>query len=118
MKFLQKLRLLVIDYCFLRKIRKKILKTVKSYTGEKISLFDYGNVSPDLTSRKHVFCIIVSTDDEKHFLKKNKNLNNMLNHLLCETNAENSGKHKIDFLFESQETIDRESNGNWFEHFK
>ena len=66
MKLLIKTRLVIMNYCVLRKFRKIILKTVKFYTGEKISIFDYGNVSPDLTSRKYVFCIIVSSDDEKY----------------------------------------------------
>ncbi len=68
---------------------------------------------------KHlVFVVGVPTDEEKNILKENNNFIHSLNILLVKFGWPEKARKHVIFDIESQETVDRENNGNWWYHYK
>jgi hypothetical protein len=68
---------------------------------------------------KHlVFIAGVPTDKEKNELKSNQSILNQMRELLEKYNWPVEARKHIHFDIESQETVNRESNGNWWYHYK
>ena len=65
-----------------------------------------------------VFWICVQSDEEKLRLQSDLNLMKTLRQVLSQFDYPANAADKVHIDFESQETVDRESNGNWFIHFK
>jgi hypothetical protein len=68
---------------------------------------------------KHlVFVVGVPSDDEKNRLKTDIDFNNRMTQLLVTYNWPVDARKYALFDIESQETVDRENNGNWWYHYK
>ncbi len=68
---------------------------------------------------KHlVFVVSVPTDDAKESLKSSSSFTASMRELLGKFNWPIQARPEIVFDIESQETVDRESNGNWWHHYK
>ena len=68
---------------------------------------------------KHmVFVVGVPTDEEKEQLKSDQKIKDEFKSLLETYNWPIGARDHVAFDIESQETIDRESNGNWWHHYK
>lgn len=68
---------------------------------------------------KHmVFIAGVQTDVEKETLKSDRNIQNKMRELLVKYNWPINARKHVHFDIESQETVDRENNGNWWYHYK
>ncbi len=68
---------------------------------------------------KHlVFVVGVPSDEEKNQLKNNKEFNQLLKLTLTKYNWPEKAIDYVTFDIESQETVDRENNGNWWHQYK
>jgi hypothetical protein len=65
-----------------------------------------------------VFVVGVQTDAEKERLKSDPVFSGLLKNLLSLRNWPSSAREHVVFDIESQETVDRETNGNWWYHYK
>lgn len=65
-----------------------------------------------------VFWICVQTDQEKLGLSRNEKLLNELRNLLVIHEYPEISRPFVNIGFESQETVDRESQGDWYLHYK
>ena len=65
-----------------------------------------------------VFVVGVSTDAEKIKLKTDSAFDEKIKHLLIKYNWPSAARKSVAFDIESQETVDRETNGNWWYHYK
>lgn len=62
--------------------------------------------------------ICVKSDDQKNRLEKNRELNGLLRGILEEWDYPAEARSHVGIGFESQETVDRESHGHWWHHWK
>ncbi|MBS1571348.1 MAG: hypothetical protein JST62_02985 [Bacteroidetes bacterium] len=97
-------------------IKDDIIKIIKPACKEKFFIFYYG--AYDIDPRHLVYWICIKTDDLKTKLSNDKILNSKLRHILTINNYPSEAIANVHIGFESQETVDRESNGHWFHHFK
>lgn len=68
---------------------------------------------------KHlIFVVGVPTDSEREKLKSDVDFDNDIRHLLVNYNWPFEARKHVFFDIESQETVDRENNGNWWYHYK
>jgi hypothetical protein len=68
---------------------------------------------------KHlVFVIAVTSDVERDMLRSNVALNRALRELLIRFSWPEFARQHVIFDIESQETVSRETNGNWWYHYK
>jgi len=68
---------------------------------------------------KHlVFVVGVQTDEQKDQLKTDQNFNDKIRSLLEKYHWPNEARKHVSFDIESQETVDRETDGNWWYHYK
>lgn len=68
---------------------------------------------------KHlVFVIGVPTDEVREAMKSDKELVLSFSNLLEAYNWPKPARTEVVFDIESQETVDRENNGNWWYHYK
>lgn len=68
---------------------------------------------------KHlVIWVCVKTDAEKQRLEADENLMLTLREILVQYDYPREGRDSVHIGFESQETVDRESDGEWFYHWK
>jgi hypothetical protein len=65
-----------------------------------------------------VYWICVRTDAERDRLASDPNLVASLRQTLVECAYPLEGRSEVHIGFESQETVDRESEGNWWYHWK
>lgn len=65
-----------------------------------------------------VFVVGVTTDEAKETLKQSDNFNASMRALLGTFNWPKQARENVVFSIESQETVDRDSNGNWWYHYK
>jgi hypothetical protein len=72
----------------------------------------------DINPKHLAYWICVQTDKMKDELRENIELNNTLRTLLEKHEYPKDSQKAVHIGFESQETVDRESKGNWYHHFK
>jgi hypothetical protein len=100
----------------IRVIEKEIKKLVSIVCNENFSVLQYG--AYEINPKHLVFWICVDTDKMKEKLMDNESLKNKLNELLVIHKYPKDAINYVFIGFESQETVDRESKGDWFLHFK
>jgi hypothetical protein len=72
----------------------------------------------EIDPKNLVFVVGVSTDKEKRNLKIDVKFNNNMKALLIKYNWPIESRKHVVFDIESQETVDRESSGHWWQHYK
>ncbi|MDR1153695.1 MAG: hypothetical protein LBL04_03210 [Bacteroidales bacterium] len=97
-------------------IEDDIKKIIVFVCDEKFWISWYG--AYDIDPKHLVFWICVETDEMKLKLQSNITLINKLRNLLIKHNYPEQARPFVYIDFESQETVDRESRGNWYHHFK
>jgi hypothetical protein len=97
-------------------VERAITDEMGRHAKEKFWVTHYGanNIHP-----KHlVYWIVVGSDYEKHRLEADSGLMAVLRSLLMKYDYPIEGRDGVHIGFESQETVDRESNGNFYHHWK
>ena len=97
-------------------IKEDIEKLVSKYCKEKFWIDWYG--AYDIDPKHLVFWVCVQTDKMKLALKSNFELINGLGNLLVKHSYAEQARQSVFIDFELQETVDKESNGSWYQHFK
>jgi len=108
MKFVLKLKIICI--------RWSIKRLVKNTTSEKCSVISYG--AYDISPKHLVFLICIQTDQEKIRLLNNAYLMHELRNTLLKFDYPEDFRKDVKIDFESQENVDRKSNGDWYVHLK
>lgn len=98
------------------RIELAIKNMVERYVHEKFWVTHYG--ANDIHPRHLVYWICVESDEEKKRLVDEKDLGKQLRALLVEHGYPIPGRHEVHIGFESKQTVDRESGGNWWHHWK
>ena len=107
MKFLLKRKI--------RRIESELRKMLRS-KGIKPNVWSFGAYYID---PKHlVFVVGVSTDHEKASLKNSPDFGAQMRGLLDKYNWPIAARSAVSFDVESQETVERETDGNWWYHYK
>ncbi|WP_160292173.1 hypothetical protein [Pedobacter lusitanus] len=97
-------------------IKDDIEKLIMHYCEEKFWIEWYG--AYDIDPKHLVFWICIQSDEMKLNLKVNSELINKLRNILIKNNYPEQARQYVSIDFESQETVNRESAGNWYQHFK
>ncbi|WP_313032209.1 hypothetical protein [Soonwooa sp.] len=97
-------------------IKSDLKKIIAEYCTEKFSITYYG--AYEINPNYLVFWICVKTDSMKNKLSQNEALREKLKNVLYTNDYPKNSIKSVIIDFESQETVDRESNGNWYFHFK
>lgn len=98
------------------KIKKDIESIISTTCNEKFSVLQYG--AYEINPKHLVYWICVDTDKIKNKLSNDKRLNELLRNVLVEAEYPTEAVNDVFIGFESQETVDRESQGDWYLHFK
>ncbi len=99
-----------------RLIKSDISKLIGTVCKEKFWVTWYG--SYDIHPKHLVFWICVQTDREKHKLISDAALMCSLRTILETRDYPVNGRSFVHIGFESEETVARESDGNWHYHFQ
>jgi len=97
-------------------IKGEIQKITSQYCNEEFWIHWYGAYKID--PKNLVFWICVTSDLMKQNLVSNPQLMIRLRALLVKYDYPENARQSVAIDFESQETVDRESNGSWYVHFK
>lgn len=97
-------------------IQSAMARRVAASAREKSWVTYYG--ANDIHPRHLVYWICVESDAEKHRLAADAVLYAELRELLTRFNYPVEGRDEVHIGFESQETVDRESGGDWWRHWK
>lgn len=97
-------------------IKEAIEKLISPICNERFFIDWYG--AYEIDPKYLVFWICVKSDKMKLSLKSNTALIKELRGLLIKHNYPEQARQFVSIDFESQETVDRESKGNWHQHFK
>ena len=97
-------------------IEQAIKDEVGHHTSEKFWVTHYG--ANDIHPRHLVYWIVVVSDQEKCRLESDSLLIAELRSLLVKHDYPVEGRDGVHIGFESQETVDRESGGNFYHHWK
>ncbi|RVU00046.1 hypothetical protein EOD41_13880 [Mucilaginibacter limnophilus] len=97
-------------------IEVQIKQLVKQYCTENYWITHYGSF--DIHPKHLVYWICVKSDKMKASLEQNTILNEQLRFVLRDNDYPEEGINHVHIGFESQETVDRESDGNWWFHWK
>lgn len=89
---------------------------IQSLCKEKFWIDWYG--AYEIDAKNLVIWICVETDATKLRLESDRELIIRLKELLTKYDYPEEARSSVHIGFESQETVDRESNGSWYEHFK
>jgi hypothetical protein len=98
------------------RIEQAIDGVLSGVTREKHWVTHYGANS--IHPKHLVYWICVESDFEKKRLEDDSELNRRLRAVLAEQKYPIEGSGEVHIGFESQETVDRESGGNWYHHWK
>jgi hypothetical protein len=97
-------------------IKESIQPIVRPICDERLWVSYYG--AYDIDPKHLVFWICVQSDNMKSKLRSDEQLVKQLRSLLDKHDYPQQARASVIIDFESQETVDRESNGNWYAHFK
>jgi len=97
-------------------IQSALARGVAASAREKSWVTYYG--ANDIHPRHLVYWICVESDAEKERLVADTALYAELRGLLTRYNYPTEGRDEVHIGFESQETVNRESGGNWWQHWK
>ena len=97
-------------------IVKDIKKEVKPYCNEPFWIDWHGAYKID--PKYLAINVCTQTDKAKLELSSNDKLKNKITNLLAKHSYPVQARPLIHIGFESEETVKRESNGNWYQHFK
>ncbi len=97
-------------------IERAISDEMGRHTDEKFWVTHYG--ANDIHPRHLVYWIVVRSDYEKGRLEADSALIAALRSLLVKYDYPIEGRDGVHIRFESQETVDRESGGNFYHHWK
>ena len=89
---------------------------VKPYCDERFWIDWYG--AYEIDPKNLAIWVCVKTDKTKLKLESNSELNTRLNQLFIKHDYPIQARSLVQVGFESQETVNRESHGNWYNHFK
>ncbi|RZJ91407.1 MAG: hypothetical protein EOO20_05115 [Chryseobacterium sp.] len=93
------------------------IKTIfQSFSEEKFWIDWYG--AYDIDPKNLVIWICVESDQAKSTFQSSPELMNKLREVLVKHNYPEQAIPFVYIGFESQETVDRDSGGNWYHHFK
>jgi len=97
-------------------IERALASAVRAVAYEEVWVTHYGayDIHPGLL----VYWVCVKTDAEKHRLEVDEELMRQLRKTLIQHNYPSEGREYVHIGFESQETVHRESGGNWWFHWK
>ena len=98
------------------RIERAIKEEVARHTREKMWVTHYG--ANDIHPKHLVYWIVVNSDKEKHRLEQDAALMTTLRGLLDHYEYPAEGRSGVHIGFESQETVSRESSGNFWYHWK
>lgn len=98
------------------KIKKDIESIVSEVCNEKFSVLHYG--AYEINPKHLVYWICVDTDEVKNKLSSDDSLKEILRNTIIKAEYPSEAVDDVFVGFESQETVDRESNGDWYLHFK
>ena len=98
------------------RIKGDIEKLIKSICEEKFWVEWYG--AYDIDPKNLAFWICVPTDETKERLELNSDLMDNIRLLFDKYDYPEQARKHVHIGFESQEAVDRESNGDWYLHFK
>jgi len=97
-------------------VERAITDEVGRHAKEKFWVTHYG--ANHIHPRHLVYWIVVGSDHEKCRLEADSALMAELRSLLVKYDYPSEGRNGVHIGFESQETVDRESNGNLYYHWK
>ncbi len=97
-------------------VESDIKALMKQYFKGRYWVTHYG--AYDIDAKNLVYWICVDTDSERDKLRSDKSLNGELSEILIKRNYPEKARPLVGIDFESQQTVDRESDGNWWMHFK
>jgi hypothetical protein len=97
-------------------IESDLAATARAVAREELWVTHYGAF--DIHPKHLVYWICVKTDAEKQRLEKDEALRRRLRELLSRYDYPPEGRDCVHIGFESHETVDRESAGNWWHHWK
>lgn len=92
------------------------IKYLLRQVGIKPVVWSFG--AYDIDPKHLVFVVGVPTDKQKNNLKADNLFCDNIKFLLEKYNYPITARKHIVFDIESQETVDRETNGNWWYHYK
>ena|SRR5690606_3017183 len=98
------------------RIEDDIKRVIKQVCKEKFWIEWYG--AYDIDPKNLVFWICLQTDEIKEKLESDSDLTNTIRLLFDKHDYPEQARKHVHIGFESQETVDRESNGDWYLHFK
>ena len=98
------------------RIKDDIKKIIKPICREKFWVEWYG--AYDVDPKNLVFWICVQTDETKERFAADSGLLKTIRSLLNKYDYPENARDSVYIGFESQETVDRESSGDWYLHFK
>lgn len=97
-------------------IKEDIICIVNSRCKEKFRVEFHG--AYDLHPENLAFWICIESDRMKKTLGEDQELTQQLRALLDKHDYPADARRSVVISFESQETVDRESNGDWYVHLK
>ncbi len=98
------------------RIEEAIKQLMSAETREKFWVTHYG--ANEIHPKHLVYWICVNSDAEKSRLERDASLLARLRELLILHHYPESGRDGVFIGFESQQTVSRESKGNWYHHWK
>lgn len=98
------------------KVKKAIHRIVSEKCVERFWISWYGAI--DINPNNLVFLIAVKTDKEKERLSSDSLLHNKLINVLHKYKYPYASINQVQFWFESQEKVDKVSDGNWHNHIQ
>ena len=97
-------------------IKEDIKKDVSEVCSETIRIDSFG--AYEIDPKKLVFFVCVKSDQMKMKSKEDKILNEKLRELFIKYKYPKNAIEYVPINFESQETVDRDYEGNWYYYYK